>query len=103
MIASKPVPSKQYLWIALVIVAACFLLFSIDKDTHHFSDLFQPGNLVALAVYFIPTYVVCIMLFHYFARRHSLAGSTALSLLIGIPVSFALVIILLLLKMHRLG
>ena len=33
---------------AMTVLTMCFLLFSIDKDTHSVTDLFKPGNLVAL-------------------------------------------------------
>lgn len=88
--------NKQYLNIAVVTLVSIFLLFSLDKDTHVFSDLFKPGNLAALVVYYLPTFFICLLLFRYFVYKQKGSRSTLLSLTIGIPLSFALVIIALL-------
>lgn len=84
--------SKQYLSIAVVTLVSIFLLFSLDKDTHAFSDLFKPGNLAALVVYYLPTFLICLSLFRYFIHKQKGSRSTLLSLTIGIPLSFAIVI-----------
>ena len=89
--------NKHYLTIAFVILASIFLLFSLDKDTHTFSDLLKPGNLAALVVYYLPTFLICFLLFRYFIHKQKGSRSTLLSLTIGIPLSFVLVISALLL------
>lgn len=94
--------SKQYHLIsALIIVLLCFCLFSVDKDTHSISDLFKPGNLVALLIYFVPTWLLCYALYKMFERRNN-KNSFALALGIGIPGGFAIVIIVLSFAMGRL-
>lgn len=84
--------NKQYLTIAFVTLVSIFLLFSIDKDTHSVSDLFKPGNLGALIVYYLPTFLICFGLFRYFVYKQKESRSLTLSLTIGIPLSFVIVI-----------
>jgi amino acid transporter len=60
---------KQYMLIAFLAILSCFLLFSVDKDTHSFNDLLKLGNLAALVVYFIPTFLVSIILLKYFSKK----------------------------------
>lgn len=81
----------QYLITAAAVLAACWLLFSLDKETHSFADLLTPGNLVALAIYFLPTYMLCCAMLDVFIRRH-VAASMAKTLFIGIPSGFSIVI-----------
>lgn len=92
---------QYYLLSALTILLACFGLFSIDKDTHSLYDLFKPGNLVALTLYFVPTYLVCYALYSMFGRRGR-KNRTSLALILGIPVGFMLVIVILSYMMGRL-
>ena len=84
--------TKHYFTIAVAILLSIFLLFSLDKDTHAFSDLLKPGNLAALVVYYLPTFLICFLLFRYFIRKQKGSRSALLSLSIGIPLSFVLVI-----------
>ena len=84
---------KQYILIAFLTILSCFLLFSVDKDTHSFNDLLKLGNLAALVVYFIPTFLVSIILLKYFSKKNQMAKSITLSLLIGVPVCFTIIII----------
>lgn len=85
--------TKQLSAIALFITLSCFALFSLDKDTHAFSDLLKPGNLVALIVYFIPTFLISGFLYELLSKKCSTSKSLFLSLIIGIPLSFTLIII----------
>lgn len=85
--------TQQFSAIAVFIILSCFVLFSLDKDMHTFSDLLKPGNLVALIVYFIPTFFICGFLSELFSRQLSTSKSLLLSLTIGIPLSFTLIII----------
>lgn len=84
--------NKHYLTIAGVTLLSILLLFSIDKDTHSFSDLLKRGNIAALVVYFLPTFLICLALFRYFIYKQKGSRSLTLSLSIGIPLSFVLVI-----------
>ena len=92
--------NKQYLTIAGVTLLSIFLLFSIDKDTHSVSDLFKPGNIAALIVYYLPTFLICFGLFRLFIYKQKGPRSLTLSLTIGIPLSFVIVISTLLTLKH---
>jgi hypothetical protein len=94
--------TRQYYFISVAaILLACFGLFSIDKGTHSFYDFLKPGNLVALTLYFLPTYLVCYALYSIFHKRgHKNKNTLALS--IGIPLGFTLVIVVLSFMMGRL-
>ena len=74
------------------ILLSCFLLFYIDSDTERVSDLFEFGNLVALAIYFLPTFMISMMLFAFLAKRYGARKGLIRSLFIGIPLSFTLII-----------
>jgi hypothetical protein len=89
-------PRIAYSVIAMSVLLACLLLFSIDEDTHKLSDLFTLENLSAWIIYAIPTFGVCAFMFRRFARKYDRGESLARALVIGIPLSFALVIVLLL-------
>jgi hypothetical protein len=86
---------SSILTLAFAILALCWLLFAIDKDTHQFSDLLKPGNLAALVVYFTPTFLICLLIHHVLIIKLSNTKSIMLSLLLGVPVSFAGMIYLL--------
>jgi len=89
---TNSVTAQQFLTIALLVLLACFTLFSLDKDTHSFTDLFRPGNLFALVFYFTPTFLICLFFFIHFSKKRNRMISLILSLLTGIPLSFTLVI-----------
>jgi hypothetical protein len=91
-VKTKPTIFKQHITIALIVLVACFALFYLDKDTHSISDLFKVGNLIALIIYFTPTFVISIFLFNLFLKKTTGSKSMLLSLLTGIPLSFFLVI-----------
>jgi positive regulator of sigma E activity len=95
---------KKYSWLgsSLLVFFCCLFLFWLDKDTKVFSDLVQPGNLVALIIYFTPTFLLCSLLYYLFNKRMSWDNSFVLAHFIGIPVGFAAVILLLLWNMGRL-
>jgi hypothetical protein len=92
----------KYLVMALVVLSCCLILFSIDKETHSFNDLLKASNLMALVVYFIPTYLISCIFYTLFIKKKNKLDSLVLSLLIGIPSGFTLVIIGLLFYMGRL-
>jgi hypothetical protein len=83
---------SQYLTIALIVILACFVLFSLDKDTHSISDLLTPQNLIALLFYFLPTFIISALLFELFLKKYDKNKSFTLSLMTGIPISFLIVI-----------
>jgi hypothetical protein len=83
----------QYFIMTGIIVLACIALFSLDKGMHSPTDFFKPINLVAFAIYVTPTIIISFLLFRYFAKKHDRKKSTTLALVTGIPFSFALVII----------
>lgn len=77
---------------SVAILASCWLLFSIDKDTHHFSDLIKPNNLVVLVIYYVPTWIVSLSLFLIF-KKMNIRYKAILALSLGIALSFTLIII----------
>ena len=81
--------------ISVTVLIATGFLFAIDKETHQFSDLLSSGNLVALVVYFIPTFLICLLMHHVLSMKMSNTKSMFLSLLLGVPVSFAGIIYML--------
>jgi|GEM_PF-4608357 len=91
---SNPIlPGKlQYILMALIVFICCFLLFSLDKDVKKFSDLFVPGIFVVLSLYFIPTFAVCYFLFRSLMKTHDKPLSLFISLIVGMPLGFGLVI-----------
>jgi RsiW-degrading membrane proteinase PrsW (M82 family) len=92
----KTTPAVQhYFTIALCILLACLALFSLDHETHSVFDLFKPGNLVALVIYFTPTFIVSLFFYHLLSKKYNSQRSLVLSLVAGIPISFALLISLL--------
>lgn len=93
---SKRPTALSYGMIALIIAASCFLLGYIDHETHEFSDLLTAQNLAALTLYFLPTFIVCALLHSWFSKKRKVSDSILLSLVIGIPLTFALMIVLLL-------
>jgi hypothetical protein len=86
---------------AIIVLLCCWVLFWLDHETRGIADLFSTGNLVALVIYFVPTYVICLALHALFERRSDKLRFM-LSLSIGIPLGFSLVILLLSWWMERL-
>lgn len=86
----------SYLLMALIIAACCFGLGYIDHETRQFSDLLTAQNLAALALYFLPTFIVCALLHSWFSKKRKVSDSMLLALLAGVPMTFILMIILLL-------
>ena len=94
-IVSKPPDAQPIFRIAFFVLLACLGLFSLDRETHHFSDLLKPGNLAALILYFTPALVISLLLYSRFSKTYNKRKSLILSLVTGIPISFAFVIYLL--------
>lgn len=85
--------TRRELLIALGVFLSCLALIAIDKDTHTWNDLFYPGNIVALLIYFTPTYVLSCLLYRVLSRRNAASKSIWFSLVIGVPTGFGLIIL----------
>tara|TARA_R110000850_G_scaffold254614_1_gene380192 strand:- start:78149 stop:78454 length:306 start_codon:yes stop_codon:yes gene_type:complete len=85
----------HYTALALSVLLACFALFYIDEDTHALTDVFAPGNLLALIIYFTPACALCFVLFKFISKEFKTLESIFLSLVIGIPLGFTMVLFLL--------
>ena len=85
--------SIQALKIAFFVLTMCVLLFLLDYETTSILDVFRLDNLAALALYFIPTFLICLFLHGLFIRGKKPA--LVYSLLIGIPLSFGMMILIL--------
>jgi chromate transport protein ChrA len=85
----------------IVILLTCWLLFYIDHETHSIADLFTIGNLVAVLIYFVPTFLICLLFMALLMKRKNNHNSLTLALITGIPVGFTIVILLLMWKMGR--
>jgi hypothetical protein len=85
--------NRYELYIALVVFLSCLAIIAVDKDTHSWSDFFYPANILALLIYFTPTFILSCMLYRLFAKKNVSAKSFLFSLLIGVPVGFTLIIL----------
>ncbi len=85
----------HYTTLALSVLLACFALFYIDEDTHALTDVFIPGNLFGLIIYFTPACGISFLLFKYISKEIDTLQSIFLSLVIGIPLGLTMVILLL--------
>jgi hypothetical protein len=94
MEATNPQSSEapRYIFIASAVLVSCFILFSIDKDTHSFTDLLRPGNLAVLVVYFFPAFATSSLLYRIVRRTRNWLDSLTMSVFVGIPVSFIITI-----------
>lgn len=85
----------HYTALALSVLLACFALFYIDEDTHALTDVFTLGNLFGLIIYFTPACGISFLLFKYISKEIKTLESIFLSLVIGIPLGFTMVVFLL--------
>lgn len=92
--------NRHELFIALCVFLACVALVAIDKDTKSWSDVFDPSNIVALFIYFTPTYILTCLLYPLFASKNTATKSISLSLIIGVPAGFTLIILFFVLLRH---
>src|SRR5688572_17292840 len=84
----------------VAVLAFYVLVISMDHETTSLLQLFQVGNLIALAIYAIPTWLLTVGLDRLFSRlgwRNSLVWS----LVLGLPAGFMIVMVLLAMKMGR--
>jgi RsiW-degrading membrane proteinase PrsW (M82 family) len=84
--------TKSELMIALGVFIGCLGLIAIDSDTKTLKDIVDPSNIVALFIYFTPTFILSCLLYRLFARKQDNKNSIILSLVIGVPLGFALLI-----------
>src|SRR6266496_5615097 len=92
----RTITLEKYYWIfsSVIVLFCCLFLFWLNHETKFVADLVQPGNLVALVIYFIPTFLLCSFLFFLFSKISN-KRSFALAHLIGIPAGLTLVILIL--------
>lgn len=80
---------KQYFSIAISILLMCLLLFSLDRETHSFADLITPGNLLALLIYFLPTYIISLIFYTFFVKKYNSKTSIVLAIVSGALIGFS--------------
>lgn len=85
----------HYSTIALSVLLAFLALFYMDEGTNTLADLFRLDNLMALIIYCTPACVISLLLFRYMSKELNKLESIFISLVIGIPLGFTLVIFLL--------
>ncbi len=85
----------HYTTIALSVLLAFLALFYMDEGTSALTDLFTPDNLMGLIIYCTPTFVISFLLFKFLSKKMYRSESIFLSLVIGIPLGFLMVILLL--------
>lgn len=81
--------------IALAVLSFYLLLVLIDEDTHSAGDVFSLRILPAMFLYGLPAFVVCAVLFRRFSKKHSGWKSLLDALVIGVPLTFGGVMLLL--------
>ena len=91
---------QKYLTLALLILISCFTLFYLDKDIKTINQLFDHRILIPLVIYFTPTFLISFFLFRMFYKKNETMMSFILSLCIGLPAGFTLVIVILKILMH---
>jgi hypothetical protein len=84
-----------FLTIAAIILIAFGIIGYADSETKQFAELFAAENILGLAVYFLPTLLVCILLYRRYKKKSSMAVSIAKAVIFGIPLCFVLVIVIL--------
>lgn len=87
-----PSARLPYIIMALIVFICSCLLLYLDKDVKKFSNLFTPGILIVSSYYSIPTFAVCYFLFRNLMKTHDKSLSLFISLILGIPLGFVLVI-----------
>ncbi|MFZ7116811.1 MAG: hypothetical protein ACO1G9_15630 [Bacteroidota bacterium] len=84
---------KSTFILAVAVLFSCWGLFWLDHETKEIGDLFKWGNLAALLVYFLPTFLLSYIIYQFFIRKFNNTKSLVLSLVVGIPVGFLLIIL----------
>ena len=83
---------KAAIQIAIIVLLSCWALFYLDHETRSVTDLFKIGNLVALFIYYVPTFLITYLFYIFYNKRYVMKKSIRLSLITGIPVGLASVI-----------
>jgi hypothetical protein len=81
--------------IALAVLSFYLLLVLMDGDTHTASDVFSLRIVPAMFLYAVPAFVICALLYRRFSKKYSGWRSLLDALLIGIPLTFGGVMLLL--------
>jgi amino acid transporter len=80
-------------YLALIVLIACLLLFSLDHETTSFWVLFKTSNLMALLLYFLPTWSLTLVFLHLSEKYRPSKSHLLFSSLIGIPLGFTVVML----------
>ncbi|MBK6399712.1 MAG: hypothetical protein IPN61_14135 [Bacteroidetes bacterium] len=91
---------KSTLILSFSVLLACWGLFWLDYETKEVGDLFKIGNLVALLIYFVPTFLLSYLIYLFLLQKWDNSKSLFWSLIIGIPASFTLIILAFYLRNH---
>lgn len=91
----KSIYDRQYGIMAACVFICCLLLFYMDKDVKSFHYLLNWKIFIVLLIYFIPTYFIVFLFFRLVVKFWDKDVSVILSLFIGVPAGFTLVIYLL--------
>ena len=95
---------ERYYWLfsGITVLFCCLFLFWLDRETKSVTDLLQPGSLVVLVIYFVPTFLLCSFLYFLLHKIMSWNSSFTLAHFIGIPAGLAFVIFVLSWNMGRI-
>ena len=85
----------DYISITLFVFCACMVLFLVDRESNGIIDLFTTQNIVALFLYAIPTTLFCFFLFRLCLRKFRKNPSYLITLVLGIPFGFTVMLFLL--------
>ena len=101
----KTVTKQQvisFLLVAAFILIAVVLLGYLDSDEGQVFDWFNVDNIAGLLIYFGPTLVICMLFYRRFKKKNNMATSIAKAVILGIPLCFT-VIIIMLVTLKRVG
>ncbi len=80
-------------YLALMVVIACLILFSLDHETTSFWMLFQSGNLITLLFYFLPTWVLTVIIYELSLKYRKGGAHLLFAAVVGISLAFVLIIL----------
>jgi len=87
-------PFSLYSSMAFFVALACLGLGYLDHETRSIMDLFNPGNIFGLSLYFVPAFLLSVLFYKIFSKKHYPLKSLVYALLAGVPLAFTLVILL---------
>src|SRR5688572_12748852 len=97
---SKAIRGYHYIVLALLVVLACLGLGYIDHETTSVMDLFKPGNMLALFLYFFPAYVLSLLFLRLFSKNIKGAALILYSFFCGTFLGFLIALLSLYLIMR---